>query len=344
MSPFAAAMSASAVTMRPLVVILGATASGKTALSLALAQRFGGEVLSCDSVAVYRHMELGTAKPTLHQRSLVQHHLLDLCDPDEACTAGDYARHARAVLGGLAERNVLPIVSGGTGLYLRAFLDGLFATPAKDPALRLLLRERAARRGHASLHRTLARLDGQAAQRIHVNDVSKIVRAIEVSLLARRPMSELWQESATAPPHSGARALEGYSILRLGLAPTRVDLYRRIDRRAEAMFANGLVEETRSLVERFGPNCRPLTSLGYAEAGAELRNELTQAQAIAKAQQGHRNYAKRQTTWFRREGELHPVHWLAGAGDDPAVLREAIGLVEQHLNAGAAPGRPQAVS
>ncbi len=330
--------------MRPLVVILGATASGKTALALALAQRFRGEILSCDSVAVYRHMEVGTAKPTPHQRSLVQHHLLDLYDPDEACTAGDYARHARSILGTLAGRDVLPIVSGGTGLYLRALLDGLFAAPAKDPALRLLLRERAASRGPAHLHRTLARLDRHAAERIHVNDVSKIIRAIEVSLVARRPMSELWQESATTPPNSGAGALEGYSILRLGLAPARAELYRRIDRRAAQMFENGLVAETRSLIARFGPRCRPLTSLGYAEAGAVLRNELTEPQAIAKAQQGHRNYAKRQTTWFRREGQLHPVHWLAGAGDDPAVLSEAITRVEQHLNAGAAPGPPQAGS
>ena len=149
--------------MLPLVVIFGATASGKTALSLELAQRFGGEILSCDSVAVYRRMELGTAKPSLVERALVPHHLLDLYDPDEACTAGDYARHGRAELAKLAAHGTLPIIAGGTGLYLRALLDGLFAAPPRDEGLREMLRGRAAKRGAAHLHRTLAMLDARAA-------------------------------------------------------------------------------------------------------------------------------------------------------------------------------------
>jgi tRNA dimethylallyltransferase len=307
----------------PLIVILGATASGKTALSLALAERFGGEILSCDSVAVYRHMQLGTAKPGADERARVPHHLLDLYDPDEACTAGDYARQARTTLMDLASRGVLPILSGGTGLYLRALLDGLFPAPPRDPALRELLRARAAERGASHLHRTLARLDAKAAGLIHANDVPKVIRAIEVSLAARRPMTEQWQQ--------GRDALAGYRVLRLGLDPPRPELYTRIDARAKAMFCNGLVEETRQLRERFGPQSRAFTSLGYLQAAAVLDGSMTLSAAIAETRQGHRNYAKRQRTWFRREGELHAVHWLAGCGDAPETQAEAAALVQAHL-------------
>lgn len=317
--------------MLPLVVIFGATASGKTALSLKLAQHFGGEILSCDSVAVYRRMELGTAKPSLAERALVPHHLLDLYDPNEACTAGDYARHGRATLAGLAERGAMPIIAGGTGLYLRALLDGLFPAPPRDEALRELLRTRAATRGAEHLHKTLRRLDARAAELIHANDISKVIRAIEVSLAARRPMTERWEQ--------GRDALTGYSILRLGLAPDRAELYWRINERAAAMFRNGLVEETRELIRDFGADCRPFISLGYLQAAAVLNGSITEEQAISAAQQGHRNYAKRQTTWFRREAELHHVQGLRGVGDSKAALADAIAMVEQHLQTTAAAGR-----
>lgn len=310
--------------MLPLIVLLGATASGKTALSLALAQHLDAEILSCDSVAVFRHMEVGTAKPTPHERTLVPHHLLDLYDPDQLSTAGDYARHARAVLGELATRNTLPILSGGTGLYLRALLDGLSPSPPATPTLRLLLRRRAELRSPAHLHRTLARLDLRAAERIHPNDLPKVIRAIEVSVALRVPITEQWQQQ-------GRDALTGYAVLRLGLDPPRPALYERINRRAASMFANGLVEEMGELIARFGPACRPFTSLGYAEAAAVLRKELTPAAAIAAAQQGHRNYSKRQRTWFRREAKLHPVHWLRDFGDSPAVIEDALALVSAHL-------------
>jgi len=317
--------------MLPLIAILGATASGKTALSLALARRFGGEILSCDSVAVYRRMELGTAKPSMAERAMVRHHLLDLYDPNEPCTAGDYARHGRPALAELAGRKTLPIVAGGTGLYLRALLDGLFAAPPRDEALRGLLRTRAAQRGPEHLHRTLARLDARAAALIHANDVSKVIRAIEVSLAARQPITEQWEQ--------GRDALTGYSVLRLGLAPPRDELYRRINERAAAMFRNGLVDETRELIQDFGADCRPFTSLGYAQAAAVLNKAMTLDQAVAAAQQGHRNYAKRQVTWFRREAELHPVQWLRGVGESAAVIAEEIALVEAHLQTTAAAGQ-----
>ncbi|WP_263382296.1 tRNA (adenosine(37)-N6)-dimethylallyltransferase MiaA [Granulicella arctica] len=305
----------------PLIVLAGPTASGKTALAIHLAEEFGGEIVSCDSVAVYRGMEIGTAKPSVAERSLVPHHLIDVVWPDEACTAGDYSHLARESLIGIRERGHLPIVAGGTGLYLRALIDGLFPSPPRQDELRDRLRKRAEGKGAAYLHRILCRLDPAAAKVIHPNDVSKAIRAIEVSLAARQPLTEQWQK--------GRDALTGYGILRLGLNPPRERLYERINLRAAAMFERGLVEETEQLVERYGFECRPFTSLGYAEAIAVLRGECTRDDAIRRAQQGHRNYAKRQGTWFRREPEMH---WLVGCGGDEEVWDQARGLVVRHLS------------
>jgi len=303
----------------PLIVLAGPTASGKTALAIRLAERFDGEIVSCDSVAVYREMEIGTAKPTAEERALVPHHLIDVAWPDEQVTAGDYSRLAREALRGIAERGRLPIVAGGTGLYLRALIDGLFPAPPSRPELRERLRERAETRGAAHLHRVLTRLDVKAAEAIHPNDVPKVIRAIEVSL-AEAPMTEQWK--------LGRDRLTGYRILRLGLNPPRELLYERINQRAAAMFDRGLLEETSRLMERFGRESRALGSLGYAQAAAVLAGEMTREEAVAAAQQGHRNYAKRQLTWFRREQEMH---WLAGVGSDDAVAAEAERLVAEHL-------------
>ncbi len=312
--------------MRPLLVIVGPTASGKTALSLFLARQLRAEILSCDSVCVYRHMQLGTAKPTAAERALIPHHLLDLYDPNEAANAGDYARHARAVLASLAARKTLPILAGGTGLYLRALLDGLFPSPPPQPALRALLRRRAQLRGAPHLHQTLQRFDASAARLIHPNDAPKIVRAIEVTLADRRPMTLQWSAGGRDPLH-------GYRTLRLALNPPRAQLYDRINQRAEQMFADGLVEETRGLIERFGPDCRPFTSLGYRQAAAVLQGATSEAEAVMEASQGHRNYAKRQLTWFRADARKHETHWLEGFGDNPAVQQQALSLATAHLEA-----------
>lgn len=302
-----------------LLVILGPTASGKSALAMELARRFAGEIVSCDSVAVYRHFEIGTAKPTRDDRAHVRHHLLDVAEPDEAFTAGEYSRRARAAIHEIAQRGRLPIVVGGTGLYLRALLEGLFPGPRRSEELRARLRERAGERGSLYLHRILGRLDPAAAGKIHSNDAPKLIRAVEVCLASRARMSELWQKRGRDP-------LAGFHILRVGLNPDRQRLYERINARAQQMFESGLVEETGSLVKQFGQRSgvTPLDSLGYKQATQFLRGELTRDQAIASAQQGHRNYAKRQMTWFRREPD---VVWLEGFGDDPAVVEQAAGLV-----------------
>ena len=298
----------------PLIVILGPTASGKTALSLALAERFAGEIVSCDSVSIYRDLVIGTAKPTADERRLAPHHLLDLVAPDEPFTAGDYARLARQALAEISARHHLPIIAGGSGLYLRALLEGLFPGPQRSEELRERLRRRVGERGSEHLHRLLSRLDRQAAAAIHPNDAPKLIRALEVCLLARQPMTELWQQ--------GRDPLRGYRVLRLGLNPERSLLYERINDRARRMFDEGLVEETRALLARYGAKPpQVLNSLGYRQAAQLLTGELSRDEAIAAAQQGHRNYAKRQMTWFRREPD---VCWIEGFGDEERVQQECV--------------------
>jgi tRNA dimethylallyltransferase len=302
------------------VILLGPTASGKTALSLTLAEKFSGEIVSCDSVAVYREMEIGTAKPSPAERARIPHHLIDVYSPDQHSTAGDYSRLARAALRDIAARNHLPIVTGGTGLYLRALTDGLFAGLQRSPEFRARLERSAQRHAPGWLHRILNRLDPASAARIHANDVPKLIRAIEVSLAARQPISEAWM--------SGRDPLTGFRLLRIGLAPDRKTLYARIDARAAEMFSQGLVDETRHLISKYGDSPRALDSLGYKQARAVLRGEMTPPEAITSAQQGHRNYAKRQLTWFRREPD---VLWLPGSGDDPAIAAQALAAVAETL-------------
>ena len=300
-----------------LVVVLGPTASGKTSLALALARKFDGEIVNCDSVAMYREFEIGTAKPTKSERAEVPHHLVDCLDPQAEVTAGEYARQARQIVSEITERNRLPIVCGGTGLYLRAMLEGLFAGPQRSDELRDRLRKRTNERGAEYLHRILRRLDPTSAERIHSNDIPKVIRAIEVCVASRQPMTELWQQ--------GRESLTGFQILRLGLNPEREALYARINRRAEQMFEQGLIAETETLLAKYGPNAWPLSSLGYRQAMQMLRGELDRESALKAAQQAHRNYAKRQMTWYRREPD---VDWMAGFGDDGAVQAAAKAMVE----------------
>jgi tRNA dimethylallyltransferase len=319
------ALTVAAAQLDPLlVVVLGPTASGKTALSLALAERCNGEIVNCDSGAMYREFDIGTAKPTTAGRAQAPHHLLDIVAPKDHITAGEYARRARPVLEEIKSRSHLPILVGGTGLYLRALLEGLFPGPQRSEPLRERLRERSARGGSKYLHRILFRLDRAAAEKIHANDVPKLVRAIEVCLTSRYKMTELWNERGRDP-------LRGFRILRLGLDPDRQALYERINRRAQQMFDTGLIEETKTLLGKYGNAAGPLASLGYKQAGQFIRGELTLQQALQAAQQAHRNYAKRQMTWFRREPD---VQWLRGFGDDESIQAEAVRQVERSLSAG----------
>ncbi|MGA2807003.1 MAG: tRNA (adenosine(37)-N6)-dimethylallyltransferase MiaA [Terracidiphilus sp.] len=312
------------------VLLLGPTGSGKTALSLALGEQFGGEIISCDSVAVYRGMDLGTAKPTKEERARVPHHLIDVADPDQPFTAGEYSRQAREAMREIADRGRMPIVTGGTGLYLRALTEGLFAGPERQQVLRTRLQRSRKRQGEGWLHRLLGRLDPASAERIHANDTPKLIRAIEVCLAARKPLSEVLGDNALARD-----PLTGFRLLRIGLnpprqaLPPREGLYERLNQRAAAMFDAGLIEETRGLLDRYGP-VKALDSLGYRQALAVLEGTLSGEAAVAAAQQGHRNYAKRQLTWFRREPG---VHWIESFGDEQETLRRVAELVQTNLPA-----------
>lgn len=304
--------------MQPLLVIAGPTGSGKTALSLALADRFApAEIVSCDSVAVYRGFEIGTAKPAREDRERIPHHMVDVADPDEEMTAGEYARKARTALHGIKDRGALPIVVGGTGLYLKALLDGLDPIPPRSESLREELRQKPA----PELHALLQALDPAAAGRIHPHDVPKLVRAIEVARSAQKPLSEHFGQ--------GRESLDGFVITMIGLDPDREALYVRINDRCKKMFAAGLVDETRALLARhpdlLGRPNSPLNALGYKQAVAHIRGELKLEEAITATAQAHRNYAKRQLTWFRNQH--HGITWFNGFGDDPRVLTPATELL-----------------
>jgi tRNA dimethylallyltransferase len=267
-------------------------------------------------------MDLGTAKPTAEERACLPHHLIDIAEPDKPFTAGDYSRQARAVLCEIAARGRLPIVTGGTGLYLRALTHGLFAGPARQENLRERIERSRQRHGDLWLHRLLNRLDPVSAARIHANDAAKLIRAIEVCLATRKPMSEVLARDP----------LTGFRLVRIGLNPPRQQLYDRLNRRCAEMFSAGLTKETRGLLARYG-QVKALDSLGYRQACGVVAGTLTETEAIAAAQQGHRNYAKRQLTWFRREPD---VHWLEHFGDDAATADAAAEVVRGALIANSA--------
>ena len=292
----------------PLLLIAGPTGSGKSDLGLSLAAEFNGEVVNCDSVQIYRWFDIGSAKLPITERRGIPHHLIDICEPDEVFTAGDYSRLARQVIAEIAGRGRLPIVVGGPGFYLRALLHGLFEGPPRDERLRPRLTNRQARRP-GILHRLLRRRDPIAAKRIHPNDVNKTIRALEVILTAGRPLTEMFAE--------GSQPLSGFRVLSIGLNPPREALYERLNRRTERIFELGIVDETRSILARGYPDtAKPFESLGYAQALRVVKGEWTVDQAISGTQLETRRYAKRQWTWFRRERD---IEWVDGFGNETFV-------------------------
>jgi tRNA dimethylallyltransferase len=301
-----------------LVVVLGPTASGKSALGIQLAEKLGGEILVCDSTQVYRHFDIGTAKVPVAEQRGIPHHLVDLVEPGEVFTAGDYRRRALEVLGNLRSRNVLPILTAGTGLYLRALLEGLADAPQRSEEIRVRLRQRAELRGPAHLHRALARLDAESAARISARDTQKIIRAIELRLLTGKPVVEIHRR--------GRDALRGYEIIKLGLLPPRAALYARIHARTATMLDAGWLEEVRSLVAKGVPvDAKPFQFIGYSQLREHLAGRLSEKDAVQQIQQATRRFAKRQLTWFRKESG---VHWLAGFGDAPEISAAALAIVE----------------
>ncbi len=306
--------------LAPLVAVVGPTGSGKSELALALAAVFPAEIINCDSLQLYRHFDIGTAKLLPSQRRGIPHHLLDVLDPDESFTAGEYARRARPLLQAITARGRLPLVVGGTGFYLRALLDGLFPGPGGDEALRQRLAAREARRP-GCLHRFLRRWDPEAARRIHPADRPKLIRALEVCLLTGRPLSSWFA--------AGRQALAGFRVLKLGLNPPRQQLYERLDARCGQMFAAGLLDEVCRILDMGYPqSIKPLEAHGYRQALQVLRGELDLSQAIYYAQRNTRRYAKRQWTWFRQEPDMI---WIDGFGDDPQTQQRACRHVSELL-------------
>jgi tRNA dimethylallyltransferase len=300
--------------------VAGPTGSGKSELSLALAEAFGGEIVNCDSLQVYRYFDIGTAKLSPQERRTIPHHLLDVVDPDQLFTAGEYTRLARRAIAAIAARGRLPVVAGGTGCYLRALIHGLFEGPARNQELRGRLAARESRRP-GSLHRLLTRFDSEAARRIHPNDLPKMTRAVEICLLTRRPVSDLFRQ--------GRDTLQGYRTLKIGLLPERDVLYRRLDERCVRIFENGLVDEVKHILSLgFPPESKPFESHGYKQALQLLNGELSPRDAVFYAQRNTRQYAKRQITWFRREPGLV---WLKGFGDAPEIQQSALKLVAEFL-------------
>jgi tRNA dimethylallyltransferase len=296
-----------------LVVVLGPTASGKSALGIALAERLDGEILVCDSTQVYRHFDIGTAKvPPSDQRG-IPHHLIDLVEPQEIFTAGEYRRRALEILEDLRRRKKLPILTAGTGLYLRALLEGLSDAPERSDQLRARLREKSYRFGPEYIHRILTRLDPETADRIAPRDTPKIIRAIEMRVIAGKSVGEI---------HRGERrGLQGYAITKIGPQPGRAELYGRIDARVKTMIDAGWIEEIRGLMRMGVPSdCKAFQFIGYSELRRHIEGNLEEALAIRQIQQATRNFAKRQLTWFRQESE---VHWIPGFGDEPDVITKA---------------------
>ncbi len=303
----------------PLLILAGPTASGKTALALELASRLSAEIVSFDSVQLYRDFDLGTAKPTPEELARVPHHFIGEFDPRQPLSAGEYSRQARPRIRAIAARGRLPLLVGGSGFYLRALLEGLFPGPAAAPELRARLRDRATHGGPHRLHRLLRRLDPEAADKIASADLPKLIRALEVRMLARRPMSQLWRETGS----------EKFSEARpfwIGLNPPRARLYQRIEDRAAAMFAGGIQQETRGLLEIYPASLPLFQSHGYKQACDILLRGVPVPLALAEAQAEQRHYAKRQLTWFRANPD---IHWLPGFGDDPLIQAAAWQAISQ---------------
>ncbi len=301
-----------------LVVIAGATGLGKTAAAIELAEHFGAEIIGADSMQIYRYMDIGTAKPTVEERARVAHHLVDIVDPDQPFDAARYVDMGRKILDSLHRRDVLPLVVGGTGLYIKALVHGLFQMPPTNLETRRRLKDLAHSQGSQAMHRKLAECDPEAAARIHANDVFRIVRALEVFAATGKPLSRLHRQ------HRFGEA--PYDVLKIALNMDRETLYHRIDTRVEAMVAQGLIEEVHQLLARgYTGQLRSMQSLGYRQILDHIQGRLTRPEAISQIKRDTRRYAKRQMTWLRADPEFV---WV-----EPVSQDRLVGLVTDFLKA-----------
>lgn len=303
------------MTIKPTaVVILGPTGSGKTALSEAIAEKIPIEIVSADSRQIYRFMDIGTAKPPAALMQKVPHHFIDILNPDQHYSAGEYARAAREVVGQIFQRKKLPLVVGGSGLYIRALLDGFFKEDVKDPTIRAELERRLEQEGIEPLYAELQRVDPVGAEKIHPRNTRRVIRFLEVYYACGTPMSQIQKAHPDPAP---------FAALKIGLAMERKTLYARLNRRVEEMFEQGLVEEVRGiLAQGFSPELNALNSVGYKEVIAYLCGEIDLFTCKELVKRNTRRYAKRQMTWFRAEKN---VHWIeVGAEENLCALAERV--------------------
>lgn len=299
------------------LAVVGATATGKTEVGILLAETLGAEIISADCMAVYRGMDIGTAKPTPEQQRRVRFHLIDVCNPDEPFSVARFQQMALEAIRQIRQRGALPMVVGGTGLYVKALLDGFHIPPAAaNEALRQQLWQEVRRLGSAALHARLQEVDQQAASRIHPNDAVRIIRALEVYHTTGRPISE-WQRRQP-PPEVGR-------VRRFGLTMPRELLYRRINERVEKMIAQGWLEEVRRLLEAgYSPDLSAMRSLGYGELVQVIQGKLLLQEAIALIQRETRRFAKRQLTWFRADKQIEWIDASQGAEEAARQILERL--------------------
>ncbi len=307
--------------MNPLIILAGPTAVGKTELSLKLAQRINGEIISADSMQVYKRMDIGTAKPSREEQGRVPHHLIDLVEPDQDFSVADYKKYFESAVASIYAKGKLPLMTGGTGLYIRACIQAYNLEPGEPlPDLRQELKEQAERFGPDYIHQKLAKVDPQAAAKIHHNDLRRVIRALEVYQSTGLPISELQQKRS---------ARFKYNVIYLFLNREREELYRRIELRVEQMINAGLIEEVRSLLESgFSPNLKSMQSLGYKQLCRYLQGTVSLEEAVASIKQETRHYAKRQLTWFRRE----PIDYTINIfGDLQEYFGDILNYIEGRL-------------
>jgi len=296
------------------VAVVGPTATGKSSLALELAEELGGEIISADSVQVYRGFDIGTAKPSLEERQKVPHHLIDILGPEEDYSAASFRDQADRIIRDFQEKGKAIFVVGGTGLYLKVLSRGLFHGPGGDPYLRDSLRQKAEGQGEGYLHRELAKVDPEAASRVHPHDTFRIIRALEVYHHSGKPLSQLQKEH-------GFRE-SPYEVLKIGLSAERRELYRRIDSRVDSMLDKGWLKEVQDLLNRgISPRVKPMQSLGYRRLISFLRGEMDWARAVFLIKQDTRRYAKRQTTWFKADPE---INWFSAGGGEFLAMRKKI--------------------